>query len=128
MNKNNSDFSLDSLKSFIESKGMFESKKPPTERDLNKEDREAKHEQKQKTRNLIFNVIRFAIIFVSFLGGIAIFILSFHILMPQGWRWLEEADITKLKDVITYSLSGFVVGILNKFSKDMEEEDNQSKK
>jgi hypothetical protein len=121
MNKNNSDSSLDSLKSFIESKKRFESKKPPTERDLNKEDREAKHEQTQKTRRLIFNVIRLAIIFVSCLGGIAIFILSFHILMPQGWRWLEEADIIKLKDVITYSLSGFFIGLLNKFSKALEE-------
>lgn len=120
MSKNNDNY-LDSLKSFIESTRAFESRKPPTERDLNKEDREAKHDQTQKTRRLIFCIIRLAIIFVSLLSVVAIFILSWHIFTPEEWRWLDDADLSKLKDIITYSLSGFFVGLLNKFSKALED-------
>lgn len=48
MNKNNSDSSLNYLMSFIESNKRFELRKPHSERDLNKEDREAKHNQNAK--------------------------------------------------------------------------------
>jgi hypothetical protein len=41
--------------------------------------------------------------------------------VDRGCSSREEADIIKLKDVITYSLSGFFIGLLNKFSKALEE-------
>lgn len=106
---------------FITSDRSYAVKKPPKARNLEAEDQEAKHDQTQKTRKLIFCVIRLAIVFVSFLGIAGISILAWHILTPKDWRWLEGDEIVKLKDVITYSLSGFFVGLLNKFSKALED-------
>ncbi len=80
--------------------------------------------KKHQTQKLIFNITQIAIIFLSYIAFFAIFIMAWHMLAPERSRWLDEEDLIKIKDAITYALSGFLLGIRKKLTQNLGIKEN----
>ena len=77
-------------------------------RDLARETEERDHDRKQQVRDLAHFAIKAGIIVVSVLLVVGLFSWGWHLLMPNGWHWLEKDQLIKIQE----TMSGALIAVL----------------
>ena len=78
-------------------------------RSFEQERKRNEHKRSESLRKIYGEGINWIVRFIFFIIILILFVVTYHHLMPEYWRWLDASDLAKLHSVL---FSGAVVGAI----------------